>query len=168
MESSRGSHRRGAAIGRANIESFGFVRSTCEDAWCPSRYRRDAARGGAGSASRCFRGRARAARGIPIRRLVGSDRAAGQFKSAPATNGRKPLCVRCLHMSHVPVSARARVTCAIIPIGKHKADRRIDVSVCQHPSAKSSIHNVKLPPPAQTRFVGRPVLHPLNDIFGMW
>jgi hypothetical protein len=59
----------------------------------------------------------------------------GQSKSAPATNCRKPLCVRCfqeefgsanrtavissryrsLHMSHVPVFARARVTCARIP-----------------------------------------------------
>ena len=76
----------------------------------------------------------------------------------------------CQMLAHVPCPCipRARVTCARIPVGKRKADRRIDVSVCQHSSAESSIHNVKLPPPAQTRFVGRPVLHPLNDIFGMW
>ena len=49
-------------------------------------------------------------------------------------------------LAHVPCPCtRARATCARIPVGKRKADRRIDVSVCQHSSAASSIHNVKLP-----------------------
>ena len=43
------------------------------------------------------------------RTIVGES--SGQFKSAPATNCRKPLCVRYLHMSHVPVLARARYLC---------------------------------------------------------